>query len=165
MQSYYDQFRAVLSSAVQHLVVGADAVWFFKQGLSERVRTAIAVYGDDSLDNVVLHDKRVDAAFSAANPHTTAVASSFIRGNANAGSTKRSGHTTVVGCDNKRSKASESATWDADVAKLRISKSQCSKYGAPTSGHNGPFGKHCPTSARKPPADSERAAIKGKGRA
>ena len=154
----------MLSSAVKHPVVGADAVWFFKQDLSERVRTAIAVYGDDSLDDVVLHAKRVDAAFSAAHPHTPAMSSSFIKGNASAGAAKRSGPSTVVG-DTKRPKAAESATWDSDVAQLRLSKKQCTKCGSPTSGHTGPFGKHCATSAQKPATDAERVAIKGKARA
>ena len=42
---------------------GAEAVWHFKQGLLDRIRTAIAIYGDDDLDTVVMQAKRVDAAF------------------------------------------------------------------------------------------------------
>ncbi len=36
--------------AVRYPVTGADAVWFFKQGLNDKIRTAIAAYSDDDLE-------------------------------------------------------------------------------------------------------------------
>ena len=63
VQAYYDKFRGIISQADHHPVLGAEAVWHFKQGLSDRIRIAIAIYGDDDLDTVVMQAKRVDAAF------------------------------------------------------------------------------------------------------
>ena len=51
----------MLSQADKYPVLGAEAVWHFKQGLSEKVRTAIAGCSDEDLHAVAVQAKRVDA--------------------------------------------------------------------------------------------------------
>ena len=61
-------------------MIGADAVWFFKHGLSERIRLAIAVHGDTDFDLIVHHAKVVDAAMQTSSS-VHAVVGATAKGN------------------------------------------------------------------------------------
>jgi hypothetical protein len=61
-QTYHDKHRAIISQMNSHPLCGAEAIWFFKQGLSDCIRMAIAIHGADDLDTVVMQAKRVDDA-------------------------------------------------------------------------------------------------------
>ena len=167
VQSYYDSFRAILSLAVKYPVTGADAIWFFKQGLSDRVRTAIAVYGENDLDDVVLNAKRVDAAFGASVSASATASTPIERGSAraNAGLAKRaSGPSSSTGGDPKRAKI---GTWDSVLADLRKKEEKCAKCGGLAKSHTGIMGRNCEVvSGQLPPTSEERQTLaKGKHRA
>ncbi len=65
VQTCHVAFRSTMAQAVHSPVTGADAVWFFKHGVNENIRLAIAIYGDDDLDTVVEHAKAVDPAVNS----------------------------------------------------------------------------------------------------
>ena len=145
---------------MEHPVKGADAVCFFKQGLTERVKTAIAVYGDDDLDTLVVQAKRVDAAFRTS--HTPAP---IVRGYGHAGGPKRSSVSVSTG-DNKRAKATTGIT--SELITHRTGERRCSNCGLPQLAHKiiGPMGKHCPNLKSFAEATGdEKKAMKGKGQA
>ena len=170
VQSYYDTFRAVLSLAVKHPVVGADAVWFFKQGLSEKIRTAIAVYGDDDMDTVVIQAKRVDAALNASSAGAAPSVNAHIptvKGSANAGASKRSGPSWSAGVDPKRAKSGAQAGGVATPAlvALRTAAKVCVNCGVAAASHEGAMGRACPAPFLAPDKDEQSAMSKGKNKA
>ena len=83
VQAYHEKVCAIIPQADNHPVRVAEVAWHFKQGLSDRIRTAIAIYGDDDLDTVVMQAKRVDAYFpfvnyTISNPHIRCVAADSL---------------------------------------------------------------------------------------
>ena len=145
----------MLSLAVKHPVKGADAVWFFKQGLSDKVKTAIAVYGDDDLDTVVMQAKRVDAAFS-----TSSAPGNYanVKGPGNAGAPKRAAGASGSAGDPKRVKSDATPP----LIDLRKGEHRCTKCGKPIQGHPHPYGSKC--AAQFAPATAEETKAMGKGK-
>ena len=64
VQAYHDRFRALQSLALKHPVTGAEAVYCFERGLSDRVRAAAPLCGGSDLYTVVRQAKCVNAALS-----------------------------------------------------------------------------------------------------
>ncbi len=163
VQVYYDKFTAVLSQADRFPVLGAEAVWHFKQGLSERVRTAIAGSSDDNLHAVAVQAKRVDAEFNLHTPlagisaSITAPTKSFP---AVAAVAKRGAANTSTTAS-KRAKTGNPAS-DPLVAH-RLSRGVCTNCGVEKLSHKGVMGTGC-TSATVAATYAEQTAM-GKGKA
>jgi hypothetical protein len=157
VQAYHDKFRAIVSQADKHPVAGAEAVWHFKQGLSERVRTAIAAYEDDDLDTMVLQAKRVDAAhqLERVHPVPSKQSSSGV-------GTKRPA--TVTGGSGSGPKR---ARGDKPLWSLRIGNGICSNCRQTKEKHllmGCDMGRNC-TAAFVPPTKEENDILaKGKGK-
>ena len=78
VQVCYDMFTSVLSQADKYPVLGAEAVWHFKQGFSKKLRLAIAgsiLHSDDDLHFVGMQAKQVEAEL---NLHVIAPANIYI---------------------------------------------------------------------------------------
>ena len=158
VQAYYDKYRAIISQADSHPVRGAEAIWFFKQGLHDSIRKVIAIYGDDDLDTVVLQAKRVDAAHRLES-NTSSAAPSSSKKYTSAAGTKRSGANT--GGDPKRPKHN----LDRDLVNYRVKVLKiCSVCRVPAAQHDpNTIGRECPTTAV--PATPEELAYLKKGKA
>ena len=160
VQTYYDKFTAVLSQADKYPVLGAEAVWHFKQGLSERIRTAIAGSSDEDLHAVAVQAKRVDAEL---NLHTSTPAhvSAPPKASSPAPAAGKRGATAPAGVTFKKAKAGAS---DPLVA-YRVSKGVCTNCGVEKAHHKGLMGTSC-TAAHVAPSYAEMADMaKGKGKA
>ena len=109
---------------------GAEPVWHFKQGLSSRIRTAIAIYGDDDLDTVVMQAKRVDAAFRLEGI-TPSTSPSSSKKPASGASTKRPA--CITSGDAKRAK---NTNMDRALIELRLSEQVCTSCRVPKDSHD-----------------------------
>ena len=164
VQLYYEKFTAVLSQADRYPVSGAEAVWHFKQGLSERIRTAIAGSSDDNLHAVAVQAKRVDAELSL---HVAAPA---IKDNTSAPTNKASG-----GAAAKRNSAGgtyagavKKAKVDGpsgDLIKLRLKEGMCTNCNVPKANHSGGLGQQCTAPFVAADDEQVKALAKGKGKA
>ena len=151
VQSYHDAFRAILSQAVDSPVTGADAVWFFKHGLSEKVRLAIAIHGDTDLDLIVHHAKAVDAAMQQISAGSASAGfTGGSKGNSkNAGGSSGNPKRTLD-YGNKSDGQVKRTKWEfpkeftqTDREK-RVADERCTKCNRPKAGHQGPLGANCP---------------------
>ena len=106
VQDYHDKFLDIISQA-EEPIVGANAIWFFKQGLNQNIRNAIAAYGDCSLDAVITHAKRVDVNYSLT-AGTPAGSSNITKSNFGTGKkNKNSSSGSGMAPDPKRPKPSQ----------------------------------------------------------
>ena len=164
VQLSYEKFTAVLSQADKYPVLGAEAVWHFKQGLLERIRIAIAGSSDDNLHSVAVQAKRVDAELSL---H---VAAPTVKDNTSAPTNKASG-----GAAAKRNSAGgtyagalKKAKVDgpsSDLIKFRLAKSRCTNCNVPKANHSGGLGQQCTSPFAAATGDEVKALDKGKGKA
>lgn len=154
VQAYHNAFRAILSQAVDHPVTGADAVWFFKHGLSERIRLAIAVHGDTDLDLIVHHAKAVDAAMqTSCSVHAVAgvTAKGGNKGNSKSAAVVSGNPKRALSFDNgnpsqgagKKVKFEFPADFKSEQDR-RIANGNCTKCNVPKVQHQGPMGANCP---------------------
>ena len=132
-------------------------MWHFKQGLSDRIRAAIAIYGDDDLDTVVLQAKRVDAAFRLKGVTSSTLHSSSKKPASGAG-TKRPAKTASG--DAKRAKVG------GPLVNLRLAERVCTNCRVPRAAHDSStLGLKC-TKPAVPATAAELAALeKGKAKA
>ena len=159
VQAYNDKFRGIISQADHHPVLGAEAVWRFKQGLSDRIRTAIAIYGDDDLDTMVMQAKRVDAAFRLETSTHPAASGSANRSVLSAGA-KRPAASTSAGAKRAKPTVDEKALFD-----MRKKERLCTNCRVPVDKHDrNTLGFACP-SGSVPPAPAELNGLKGKAKA
>ena len=138
VQACYDKFRTIIWQADIHPVRGAEAVWHLKQGLSDRILTAIAIYGDDDLDTVVMQAKRVDAAFRLEDV-TSSTSPSSSKKPANSAGAKR--HANTTSGDAKRAK---NTNMDKAFIQMRLSERVCTKCRVPKDSHDAnTLGERC----------------------
>lgn len=153
---YYDRSNSVLSQADKYPVLGAEAVWHFKQGLSEKLRLAIAGSSDDDLHFVGMQAKRVDAEL---NLHVIAPANISTTNKVvlTSGAPTKRGATGVAAGTLKRAKGEAS---DPALLKVRVQMNRCTKCSVEKGKHTtGLLGTGCRVTTQTPAAADEIIAI------
>ena len=157
------KFTAVLSQADKYPVLGAEAVWHFKQGLSERIRTAIAGSRDEDLHAVAVQAKRVDAELSI---HVSALVGNSAPSNkALAALAGAAGKRGAAGGSSGAAKKARVDGASKELISLRIQKKICTDCAVAKDDHTtGSLGQGCTADFVKA-THAEVVAMSGKAKA